>query len=476
MADKLYQQIAAALSTQIAHGIYQPGDKIPSLRKVGSQHGVSLATAQAAYHLLESRHIIESIPQSGYYVSKHVATAAHEPDMDKDLSLPTSVSVLANITRIFQRCEQPGIINLGMATPAPEYLPCRRLQKILVNLARERIDDVVVAQFPPGYELLRREIAKNMTQSGCAVPYNGIVITHGCQEALTLSLSAVAKRGDTIAIETPTFVGLLHAIETMGMKALEIPTHPQDGISLNALELALEQWSIKACALIPSFNNPLGSHMPIERREQLMDLLKKYDVPLIEDDLFGDLAHDGQRTPACKSFDSDGRVLYCSSVSKSIAPGLRVGWVAPGRYLSKIESLKSSANYSDTSISQMAVAELMASGGYSRHIRKIQREYSLQMQHISSLINRYFPSGTTITRPQGGYILWVGLDPRVDTLKVHQAAIEKGIGVVPGSLFSASGRYSNHIRINCALPRDQRIESAFETLGELISEQLAATV
>jgi len=256
------------------------------------------------------------------------------------------------------------------------------------------------------------------------------------------------------------------------LKALEIPTHPQDGISLDALELALEQWQIKACALIPSFNNPLGSHMPTEKRQQLMALLVRHDVPLVEDDLFGDLAHNGHRTPACKSFDKDGRVLYCSSVSKSIAPGLRVGWVAPGRYLSKIESLKSSANYGDTAISQMAVAEMMASGGYNRHIRRIQREFSLQMQHVSSLINRHFPTGTTITRPHGGYILWVGLDPAINTLELHQAAIEQGIGIVPGSLFSASGRYSNHIRINCALPRDKRVEAAFKTLGRLIKARL----
>jgi len=472
MADKLYQQIATALSAQISHGIFQPGEKIPSLRKVAHQHGVSLATAQAAYHLLEKRGIIESIPQSGYYVSRHVATAAHEPAMAKDLTLPTSVSVLTNITRIFQRCEQPGVINLAMASPAPEYLPRRQLQKVLGKLARERMDDIVVAQFPPGNEMLRREIAKSMAQGGCTVPYNGIVITHGCQEALTLSLSAVSERGDTIAVETPTFVGLLHVIETLGLKALEIPTHPQDGISLDALELALEQWQIKACALIPSFNNPLGSHMPTEKRQQLMALLVRHDVPLVEDDLFGDLAHNGHRTPACKSFDKDGRVLYCSSVSKSIAPGLRVGWVAPGRYLSKIESLKSSANYGDTAISQMAVAEMMASGGYNRHIRRIQREFSLQMQHVSSLINRHFPTGTTITRPHGGYILWVGLDPAINTLELHQAAIEQGIGIVPGSLFSASGRYSNHIRINCALPRDKRVEAAFKTLGRLIKARL----
>ncbi|MFG1490580.1 PLP-dependent aminotransferase family protein, partial [Oceanospirillum sp. HFRX-1_2] len=347
----LYQQIADELARQITEGIFQPGDKLPSIRKLSQQRSVSIATVQSAYEQLELQHLIESRPQSGFYVRQPITpnysgtlsdksgisrmvspfgsdSAGNAPSCElptpnqhTDLSLPTAVSIKQSASEVLRRCQQPELINLGTAIPSPDFLPVKQLQRIMGSLVRKRMDEVVVAVFPPGLEELRNQIAKRMAESGCHVAASEIVITNGCQEALTLCLRAVAQPGDVIAIESPAFVGLLQTIESLGMKALEIPTHPQKGISLEALQLALQQWPVKAVALVPTHNNPLGFTMPDEHRRELLELLEPLNIPVIEDDLFGDLDYSGNRTPAIKAYDEDGLVLYCSSVSKSIASG-----------------------------------------------------------------------------------------------------------------------------------------------------------
>ncbi|WP_417594052.1 PLP-dependent aminotransferase family protein [Oceanospirillum sp.] len=496
----LYQQIADELARQITEGIFQPGDKLPSIRKLSQQRSVSIATIQSAYEQLELQHLIESRPQSGFYVRQPVTptyggTLSEKsgisrmlppfgseagqscelptPDQHTDLSLPTAVSIKQSASEVLRRCQQPELINLGTAIPSPDFLPVKQLQRIMGSLVRKRMDEVVVSVFPPGLEELRNQIAKRMAESGCHVAANEIVITNGCQEALTLCLRAVAQPGDVIAIESPAFVGLLQTIESLGMKALEIPTHPQKGISLEALQLALQQWPVKAVALVPTYNNPLGFTMPVEHRRKLLTLLKPLSIPVIEDDLFGDLDYSGNRTPAIKAYDEDGLVLYCSSVSKSIASGLRVGWVSGGRYQQHIEFLKSFSSVGTSTLSQMAVAEFMANGGYDRHLRRIQAAYARQVQLMGEAVSRWFPEGTTLTRPMGGYILWVGLPGKVDTFQLHHRALEQGIGIMPGKLFSARDHYQNFLRVNCAIIWDEQVDNAVRCLGELAQELLA---
>lgn len=467
----LYQQIAEELAYQIDQGVFQVGDKLPSIRHLSKQKQVSIATIQSAYELLELRQRIESRPQSGFYVRElirlPVSTAFMLSKAADDLALPTSVSIKQSAADVLKRCQQPQLINLGAAIPSAEFLPVKQLQRIMGGLVRQRMDEVVVSVFPPGLEELRLQLAKRMAESGCHVSASEIVITNGCQEALTLCLRAVAKAGDVIAIESPAFVGLLQTIESQGMKAVEIPCHPEQGISLEALQLALEQWPIKAVALVPTNNNPLGSTMPSEHRKQLLALLKPRQIPVIEDDLFGDLNYSGSRPKAIKAYDNDGMVLYCSSVSKSIASGLRVGWVSAGQYQTQIEFLKSFSSVGTSTLSQMAVAEFLANGGYDRHLRRIQSAYATQVQKMSTAVMRYFPEGTSLSHPSGGYILWVRLPEAIDTMRLHHQALQEGIGIMPGRLFSAREQYQNYLRLNCAIPWSHTVESAIKTLGAL---------
>ena len=431
-----------------------------------------MATVQQAYRVLEDQRLVEPRARSGYYV-RRVAAAPAAADLRHQgtLGLPSAVMVHHLATEVFRRCESCGETNFGTAYPMPAFLPVRQLQRITARMFRNRLPELLQAHFSPGHAQLRRQIAQRMVEAGCRVSEDEIIVTNGCQEALNLCLRAVAKAGDTIAIETPTFVGLLQAIEAYGMRALEIPTHPHEGISLEALQLALDQWSVKAVALVPAFNNPLGSNMPREHKRRLVEMLSGRRVPLIEDDLFGDLAHGGLRTTPAKAYDRDGTVLYCSSFSKSVAPGFRLGWISPGRYQASIDVLKSFTNVSAPTLAQMAVAEFLSTGAYDRHLRSLREQFARQLELFRTQVLRWFPQGTRVSDPAGGYIAWVEIPPTVSARELSRRAADEGIGVVPGELCSATGRFGHHIRLNCAVPWNETTEHALRRLGALAAAQ-----
>jgi len=286
-------------------------------------------------------------------------------------------------------------------------------------------------------------------------------------EALNLCLRAVGKPGDIIAIESPTFYGTLQAIESLGMKALEIPTDPRDGIIIEALSSSLRRHPVKACLLVPNFNNPLGSCVPDNNKKKLVTLLARREIPLIEDDIYGDLCFGPSRPKAAKAYDTEGLVLLCSSFSKTLAPGFRVGWTAPGRFKSQVERLKFMTSMACTTTPQIAVAEFLRNGGYDRHLRTIRKNLAMQVQRMTDAIARYFPERTKVTRPQGGLALWVELPRWINSLELHREALQQHISIAPGPIFSAKQRYKNFIRLSCGEPWTDNIERAMETLGNL---------
>lgn len=466
MRQTRYRQIAETLAEQIRNKTYLTGEKLPPIRAASQQFSVSVSTIQQAYRELEDLGLIEARPQSGYYV-RFDSRSITEPNMITTSNAPIEVSINKTMLKVLEQSQRPGLINLGTAVLHSDFLPLQQLQRIISRLARFHIREITTAEFSTGHEGLRRQVAKRLVNAGCELSPDDIIITGGCQDAFSLCLNAVAKPGDIIVIETPTFAGLLQTIESLGMKALEIPTHPQHGISLEALALAIEQWQIKACALVPAFNNPLGSSMPVENKKTLVSLLAKHQIPLIEDDLFADLNFSGNSIPSAKSFDKEGLVLYCSSVSKSLGSGLRVGWTCPGRYFEQVKYLKAFRNISGPTLEQMIVAEFMATGGYDRHIRYLRNTFARQIQLISDCIVEYFPKGTTITRPTGGYVLWVGLPGNADTWQLYQLALNRNITFFPGELFSASGKYNSFLRINAAIPWNSETEQAIALLGQI---------
>ncbi|MGH7768683.1 MAG: PLP-dependent aminotransferase family protein [Candidatus Binatia bacterium] len=463
----LYEQVVDRIVTLIDRGTFHPGDRVPSVRKLSTQFRVSISTVLQAYLLLEDRGFIEARPQSGFYVRLRLRELPPEPKPSNPHPSASQVGVAELVAKFLQAARNPEILPLGAAIPSTDLLPTKQLNRIMARVARRHGPQGMNYDFPPGNDALRRQVARRSLDWGCSLSPDDLVTTCGAMEALNLCLRAVAKPGDTIAIESPTFYGILQAIESLGMKALEIPTHPRDGVSLEALEHATKKHKVTACLLVPNFNNPLGSCMSDQNKKRLVAMLGRRQIPLIEDDIYGDLCFGMTRPKVAKAFDKEGLVLLCSSFSKTIAPGYRVGWTAPGRFKLRVEHLKSMNTAATATLPQMAVAEFLESGGYDRHLRRLRKALSVQIQQVTLAISQCFPKGTRVTRPAGGFVLWVELPKAVDSLELHRKALEKKISIAPGPMFSAKQKHRNFFRLSCGQPWSNKLEQALVTVGWL---------
>ena len=470
-SDFLYERVADRITQFIDRGTLKPGDRLPSIRKLSTQMEVSISTVLQAYVALERKEVIEARPQSGFYVRTHHRLPP-EPKPSNPSSVVTRVGVSELVSQFVQNVQDPEIVQFGLSTPSPDLLPIKRLNRVLTMVAHREGARGVSYDFPPGCLALRQEIAKRSLDLGYTLSSDEIVTTNGTMEALNLCLRAVAKAGDVIAIESPTFYGTLQVIESLGMKAVEIATDPRDGINLNALETAIKRQRVKACLLIPTFHNPLGSCMPDGNKRSLVEMLARRQIPLIEDDIYGDLCFGPTRPKTAKTYDKEGLVLLCSSFSKTLAPGYRVGWTAPGKFKAQVEILKFMNTFASATLTQLAIAEFLHSGGYERYLRKIRRVLAARVQQMSHAIGRYFPEGTRLTRPLGGYVLWVDLPRSVDSFELYNNALRDKIMIIPGPLFSAKQKYRNFIRLSCSQPWSDRVDDAVRALGSLVAKAI----
>ncbi len=466
----LYDQVASELADLVRQGTFRPGERLPSVRQLSRQRKISITTVLQAYMLLEDQGLIESRPQSGYYVKSKLPSQLPEPDMSAPHRDPTLVSMHELVMMVLRDSNNPDLIQLGAAIPNTELVVPTKLNRIMASLSRQVKDQYNYYEIPPGNEALRIQIAQQAVGIGCNLTQADVVTTSGCLEAFTLSLRAVCKPGDTVAIESPMYFGVLQILESLSLRALEIPTHPREGISLSALLFAIDHNPIRACLVLSNFNNPLGSCIPDENKQELAKLLTYHDIPLIEGDVCGELYFSGPRPSVCKSYDRKGIVLLCSSFSKDLVPGYRVGWVVPGRYKPTIEWLKYTTNVATATLPQVAIAKFLESGGYEHHLRSIRRLYAGFVSQLSQAVMRYFPDGTRVTRPNGGIVLWVQLPDYADSLKLYKQALQVGITLAPGYMFSATDQYKHFIRLNAAWWSFDA-DRAMRRLGELVAEQ-----
>ena len=464
-----YEQIAEQVIQLIEQGTYRPGDRIPPVRQMSQQQGVSISSVLQAYLLLESRGLIEARPQSGYYVRAAANVHLPEPEISSPGLDPSHVNLHDLVMMIMRDSTNPNLAQLGAAIPNLELLPTERLNRIMAGLARKASKGMHQYQFPPGMNDLRIQIAKRAVGCGCQLSPNDIIVTSGGAEAIDLCLHAVCSPGDIVAVESPTYFGMLQILEVHGLRALEIPTNPRDGISLEALQFAIEHNPIKAVLIMSNFSNPLGSCMPDAKKKELVELLARYDIPLIDNDVYGEIYFTEKRPMATKAFDKNELVMSCSSFSKDISPSLRVGWVVPGRYKSEVEWLKFTVSAATATLPQAAIAQFLESGGYDHHLRRIRREYANNVALLSRAVTRTFPPGTRVTRPSGGFVLWVQLPENVDSLELYGMALRGNITITPGYLFSPTNQFTNFIRLNAAA-WNYPIERALERLGEMIVE------
>jgi len=464
---KQYQRCAADIAELIANGSLRVGDRLPSVRAASASRRISPSTVFEAYYLLEARGLVHARPRSGYYVSARPAARNPEPPVSRPISDAVQVEINDLVFEILNLSRHPELVPLGSAFPDPALFPLAKLGRSLASAARRLAPRNMVEDLSSGSQRLRQQIAGRYATDGLNIAADDLVITNGAMEALNLCLQAVTEPGDLVVVESPTFYASLQALERRKLRALEVATHPAEGIDLAALESTLSRQPVKACWLMSSFQNPLGGLMPEEKKRDLARLLARHRVPLIEDDVYGELYFGDRKPLPVKAFDEHGLVLHCASFSKCVAPGYRVGWVAAGAWARRVQQLKVMSSLSAAVPSQAALSDYLAQGGHDHHLRRLRQTLLTRRDAMLQAIADSFPEGTHVTHPQGGYFVWVALPPAIDALSLLRQALDHGVSLMPGQLFSADRRFTHCVRLNYGAAEVPALEAATRQLGDL---------
>jgi len=472
--DHLYRQVADGVEKLIDDDVLKIGDKLPSVRVLSDEYGISMGTAFQAYYHLEGKGLIESRPKSGYYVRFNQKRFPELPKMMMPDPLSHEVSVKEMIASIYAdiASHSDKVINFAIAAPDAALLPTAKINKSVMHALRNSKDSCIGYEHTQGNIELRKQIAKLAFNWGGKIKPDEVLVTGGCLEAMTLCIKAVAKPGDTVAIESPNYFGIFQSLESLGMKVVEIPSSPITGLDLDSFQQAIKKSSIKALVVIPNFNNPLGGCMPDENKKRLVEIITKNNIPLIEDDIYGELYYGKKRPRTCKYYDTKDMDMDCYSLSKSLAPGYRIGWTMPGKFLEQVKQIKRIHNISSPTLTQAAMAHYLQHGRYEYHLKNMRKSLHTQCLRYLQAIIDYFPPDTKVSRPHGGFILWVQLNKKVNTFQLRIEAMKHHISIVPGKIFSASCNYNNCIRISFGKPWDENADYGLMMLGKLIKKMM----
>lgn len=466
----LYLKIAKILEDQIVSETLRIGDKLPSIRSIQKIYGVSLNTAIQAFAELESKSLVESRPKSGYFVSKISKRKLALPAVSKLKSPEKEKNTDDLISSVFDILRDKSIRQFSLGIPDNKLLPLTKLNKGIIKAMRQLEGNGIEFEAAQGSINLKRNIAKWALVFDGKLTEDEIVTTTGTTNAIYQCLLATTKPGDTIATESPVYFGILQLAKSMGLNVIELPTHPLTGVEIDALKKVIHK--INVCCFTANFSNPLGSLMPDANKKELVELLTHHNVPLIDDDLFGNLFFSGTRPKPCKVFDQSGIVMWCGGVSKTLAPGYRVGWVAPGKFKDKVIRQKLVQTVTLPSLFQEVIADFMEHGGYDQHLRILRHTLHTNCLKFQQAIEDYFPENTKISQPQGGFFLWLDLDKRIDTTKLYETALKHKLSFAPGSMFSQNSNFNNCMRLNFALPWDDLLEQDIRRLGNLVKQAL----
>lgn len=464
-----YIKLANQLERQISAGEYRAGDKLPSLRKLRALTGRSISTVYQAYEELENRGLVEVRQKSGFFARPLLNNILPLPKEGICPVKPHKIAINVLSSLIQRSLDNPNLIPFGEAIAAQSLLPGKQMAAA-VRSAASGYQDGSNGSYGAsvGHKELRRELAKRsfgIEQQSCG---GEIIITQGCMNGIELCLRSVAKSGDLILLESPTFLCYYQLIEDLNMQVVEIPSDPLLGLNLEKVEQTLEEHDVRAALLNPTFQNPLGFDMTNTAKEALVSLYADRGIPIIEDDVYGDLYFGESRSLPLKSFDRQGMVLYCSSFSKALFPDLRLGWTLAGKYREKVKRLKFNNSIACSQLMQRALYEYLQGGGYERHLRKLRNSLRKQAADMSQAIARYFPENTRISSPKGGLSLWVEMSDSVDSLELFHLAEKENIAIMPGTLCSGTGHYNHCIRLSYGHPWSERLEKGIGTLGRLV--------
>lgn len=470
--DHLYLQVSETIEQQIMDEVLKIGDKLPSVRLLSKEQDISVSTILQAYYHLEAKGLIEPRPQSGYYVSFNPSRFPHKIEKSNPVQAIRTKNVETIISEVYDDFSMPGLTRFSLSVPAPEILPLANLNKSMMQALRDLPANGTSYEQIQGNEQLRRQVARWSMNWGGRLQADDLITTAGCMNAISYCLMAITKPGDTIAVESPVYFGMLRFAQSIGLKVLELPTDPDTGVDPDDVRKAIKSHNIKACFFVTNFSNPTGYCMPDEQKEELVKILSFAGIPLIEDDLYGDVYFGKTRPKSCKSFDEEGNVLWCSSISKTLAPGYRVGWVAPGKYLEKVKRLKLYHSITSATAQQAAIASFLATGRYEYHLRKLRQTLHTNSLQFMRTIGDHFPAELKVSNPKGGFILWLELDKKIDTYSLYHEAMQHKISIAPGAMFSLQEKYQNCIRLSYGMQWNNDVEKALKKLGGLVKEMM----
>jgi DNA-binding transcriptional MocR family regulator len=463
--NTLYIRLTDKIAHQIKNGVFKAGDRLPSVRMLSKQHNISINTSKRVFLELEAQSLIESKPQSGYFVNALHSLRLPLPNTSKTSTNSHNIEPNELISRVYENMGRNNLTLFSIGVPSGNLLPLAKLKKEITTATRTLQDGGAGYEPIAGNVTLRRMIAARSLHWGGKLNENDLITTNGGMNSLALCLMALTKYGDTIALESPCYPGILQLAVSMGLKVIEVATHPDTGIDIEALKKVIPK--INVCLLVPNFNTPLGSCMPDSHKQEIVTLLNQHGIPLIEDDVYGDLYFGTKRPVCCKTFDTTGNVLWCGSVSKTLAPGYRVGWIAPGKYKEQIQKLKLVHSISSISIVNEAVGNFLKSGKYDTHLRQLRRTLQENFQHYATTIAEYFPEGTKISRPGGGLALWVEFKPNINAAELYDLALKKNISISPGRMFTLQNRFHNCMRLCIGLPWSDEIRQKLKQVGTI---------
>lgn len=463
-----YEQLANKIKTQIDDGMLQEGDKVPSIRQLATTYSLSKVSIQKALHTLEARNILFVKHKSGYYVSKK--------QTDQHIFIDTtafSKPKLIDIPEVFYEIMESG----AAFDIAPNRLNNSAVSNSLLLLNRHLSRAVRGnAQYnalyysePQGDKALRQQICKHYRKRGMSVSENDICITSGCQNSLFLALTATCKAGDIVAIESPAFYGVLQLLQQLKLKAIELPCSFTNGLSVDTLREAANNYDIKACILTANFSTPTGAIIPIREKQKIVALAGEKNFTIIEDDIYGDLSFHSN-TKSLKNFDTKDTVIHCNSFSKSLSRDLRIGWLISKRYTKKVAQLKLIHQLSTSQSMQNGLTSYMMDGSYERHLYQHRKTLLTQRNQLTNSIKAHWEISTKFTIPDGGLSIWIELPKKINTIELYNGAISEGIIITPGGLFTSTERFSNFFRLSFAHPTTGHRLKAIIRLGEICKE------
>lgn len=439
-----YEVFTAVIEGQIRNGVLQSNDRLPSIREIKKRYTLSTSSVQAGFEYLVIRGLIESRPRSGYFVAERLNE--NIPEIKRKLPVVVRDEVfMKNMMLTSKRISEPSSFNT--AVPGDLLIPQKLILRTMQEVIREKGASLLRYYPSNGLELLRKQIAKQMRTHGCTLNPDELIITDGALQALTIALKSVTKAGDVVAVDSPCVFSVLEVIANLDLKVIEVPVDYRTGFDTEYFRKVCIENNIRALVVTPNFHNPTGIMMSDETKKELLNIAETYQLCIIENDMYSDLYFDKKRPRCIKSFDEKGLVIMYSSFSKTLAPGIRLGWLYAGNFYSGAEKAKFVLGRSVSPVYQELILKLLQGGSYERHLRTFRKKLNQQAVLLLEILRKYFPENSYFHRPQGGYSIWGQMPENMDMEKFYEHCESNKVLFTPGDTFSLTDQYNHHFRI-----------------------------